>query len=141
MEVEEKKRILADPEDRPLIFSEYDKEGERGKIVRRQSDPVHISKLVGQAKRKSGLTPSLDSSLLQTAWQNAVGEKIAGMSEIKALANGVLHVEIFSSPLLQEIRQFLAEEILHGLRNNWPGETPLLRITYKLGERVHKGTS
>lgn len=72
---------------------------------------------------------------IRDAWVKSVGLEIADETEVHAFKNGVLTISVHSSVLLQEIRQFHAEEILADLRDIWQASIPLLRITYRLGKK------
>ena len=135
MEVERKRKAVAGPKCRPLVFSVCDNDGDRGKITFRQTKPLHISKLIIRQEKKDGFASKGLMSLIQAAWRETVGEEIAEISQVEAFTKGVLNVTIFESCLLQEIRQFLSEGITGELRKHWPGEAPLVRIVYKPGKK------
>lgn len=133
--VERKKKELADPKRRPLVFSSFEKDGDKGLIVRCRSEPQKLGKLVKREGKKSGRSLDVDLMIIESCWKNAVGEEIAGESRLYSFKNGVLTMVIFSSSLLQEIRQFHHEAILRDLRDIWQASVPLLKVVYKLGKR------
>ncbi len=134
MEVELRRKALADPKDRPLIFSDYDKDGQRGSVIRPKSEPAKIGKLVRKAEKELGLRLTRDLGELRELWREAAGEAIGNESWVESFANGVLQVRVGSSALLLEIRQFHKETILQALRERWRLEVPLVRVVYKLGK-------
>ncbi len=133
-EVERRRKESSDPKRQPWIASRYDKEGDGGTIIRRRVEPKKISAFIKQDAKKSGRSLGLDLQCIQSAWTHAVGGEIAAESGVYAFKNGVLTIEIYSSSLLQEIRQFHQDAILKDLRDIWQVSIPLLRIVYKLGK-------
>lgn len=134
-EIERRKKQAADPKSKPMLFSRFDKEGETGIVRRRQSDPEPVKKFLKKNAARAGTGLNVDFMLIRAAWNLVVGKEIAEESEIFAFKNGVLTVTVFSSALLQEIRQFHQAAILSDLRDVWKASQPLVRVGYRLGKR------
>lgn len=134
-EVDRKRKALTDPKKRGLVFSTIDKEGESATVVRQKSEPVPVKKILSKSAKSVANPLSVDLLLLNAAWKNTVGEDMAKETEVYSFKGGVLTIAVFSSALLQEIRQFHKEAIARDLRDAWPLSIPLLRIAYKTGKR------
>lgn len=73
-------------------------------------------------------------------WNNSVGKEIADECEIYSFKGGVLTMTVYSSTLLQEIRQFHQTALLADLRDIWNLDTPLLSLKFRIGERIQTDT-
>ena len=133
--VEQRKKDYGDPKRRPWVFSAFDKENESGSVVRRRSVPLELKKFIKSDRKKAGSSLDVDLLRIESAWKTAVGEEIVNESGVYSFKNGVLTITVFSSSLLQEIRQFHQSAILRDLRDIWTASQPLVRIQYRLGKR------
>lgn len=134
-EVARRKKQAADPKARPMRFSRFDKDGETGTVRRRQAEPEPVKKFLKKNVQRAGAGLSVDLMLIRSAWGMVVGGDVAGESDVYSFKNGVLTVTVFSSSLLQEIRQFHQDAILRDLRDVWQASQPLVRVGYRLGKR------
>jgi predicted nucleic acid-binding Zn ribbon protein len=82
--------------------------------------------------RKIGLHGSLANARINTAWNMAAGEELAGHTRVIRLRNNVLLVEVDSSTLLGELRGFMKQELLERVRENTKGMT-VLDLDFKVG--------
>lgn len=135
MEVEQRRKRLADPQNKPWVVSRYDKDGDTGEIIRRKSEPVKAAKLVKKNSKERTATVNTELIAVHSAWNQAAGPEIASVSDVYSFKNGVLTISVHSSILLQEIRQFRKEELLEALRQCWSASVPLLRVQYRTGVR------
>lgn len=135
LEVDSKRKALRDRAKKPFIVSTYEKDGQECQVARSQSDPTPVKKFLARNTKKTGSAITQDLLWIRSAWSGLVGPEMAAESEIYAFKNGVLTISVFNSPLLQEIRQFLADSLLKDLRDIWQASIPLLRITYRLGKK------
>lgn len=133
-EIERRRKELADPKRKAFVVSHFDKEGESGTVARRRADPKKLAAFIKRDAKKTGRSLNVDLMLIHSIWKHAVGQEIANESNVFAFKNGVLTVEIHSSSLLQEIRQFHQEAILRDLRDIWQASMPLVRVVYRLGK-------
>ncbi len=76
-----------------------------------------------------------DLAWLRGAWPKLVGADVAEETDVFAFKNGVVTVVVYAHALLQEIRQFHKETILHDLRDIWQGSMPLVDVVYRVGVR------
>ena len=135
MEVERRKKRLSDPKSKPFVRVNYDKDGKEARIERKKSVPLPVKSFLTKNHAKAGRSLNSDLLLIQATWKQSVGSDIGEASQVYAFKNGVLTVTIFSSGLLQEIRQFHQEAILADLRDIWQASQPLVKITYRLGKQ------
>ena len=133
--VERLKKEQSDPGRRKLVFSRPDPvdNPERGVIVRKQSAPGLLKSFMKSGDKKSGRGLNIDLALLVATWRQAVGADIAEATSVYSFKNGVLTIQVDSSSLLQEIRQFHQEAIYRDLIDSWQLSMPLLKIIYKQG--------
>lgn len=136
-EVQRRKKKLTDPKNKAFVRTTFEKDGIPASIARKKSEPIALGRLMKRDHRISGTGSAMDIqlALVQAAWRQAVGADLAGASDIYSFKNGILTISIFSSSLLQEIRQFHQEAILGDLRDIWRVSTPLVKILYRLGKR------
>ena len=59
---------------------------------------------------------------LRNAWEEAVGEEIAGTTKIMSYENGILKIAVFTPILLHELRGFMKDMILDELKKAEGGE-------------------
>ena len=134
-EVDRRRKALIDPKKRGLVVSTVEKDGQPTTVARPRSDPVLVKKILGKTAKSADNPLNMDMMLIKTAWRNTVGDDMARETEVFSFKNGILTISVFSSPLLQEIRQFHKEAIDTDLRESWPLSMPLVRVTYKTGKR------
>ncbi len=135
LDVDSKRKALRDSAHKKFIVSTYEKDGQECRVARPQSDPAPVKKFLTRSTKKTGSAITQDLLWIRNAWAGLVGPEMAAESEVYAFKNGVLTISVFSSPLLQEIRQFLAESILKDVRDIWQASVPLVKITYRLGKK------
>lgn len=135
LDVERRRKALTDPKNARLVVAEYEKDGAVHSVVRRKSEPIAIKKLLRKNTTSYASGMQLDLEALRSTWHTIVPPAIACESEVVSFSRGVLKVSVFSSALLQEIRQFYRESIVQDLRDAWPVATPLLRVQFIMGKR------
>ena len=133
IEVEQKRR--APREARPMVVFTVEKDNGRQTIARRKSIPEPVGKQI--RKHLPGKFSALgeDYREITRLWRLAVGDAVADESRLHSFKGGVVTMEIHSSSLLQEIRQFHQAAILADLRDIWTLRHPLLTIRYAIGKR------
>lgn len=136
MEVDNRRKALTDRKKKPLVISSIEKDGQvPSTIARQKSEPTEIKKLLkNRVVKKAGSQLAGDLEWLRETWPRTVGEEVAAASEVYAFKNGTLTITVFSSVLLQEIRQFHQEAILQDLRDIWQASIPLVKIVYRIGK-------
>lgn len=134
-EVERRKKKLSSPKSMPFVVAPYDKDGVKGTVERRKSIPTPVKSFLKKNVQKAGVSLNADILLINAAWKKAVAGDIAENTQVFSFKNGVLVISVYSSSLLQEIRQFHQEAILQDLRDIWTASQPLVKITYKLGKK------
>lgn len=135
IEVEQRRQDHKERQKKFWRTVEVQKDSAVEKISRAVAEPVKLSKSVKKALPERIIHLSAAYSLITSLWARAVGEEIAVESALYSFKAGVVTMTIFSSTLLQEIRQFHATAILADLRDIWTLDTPLLGIKYRIGER------
>lgn len=100
-----------------------------------KSMPATLKKVIRLEEKKTGRKVAPDVDALVRLWEATVGAEVASESCIYSFKSGVLTISIFSSSLLQEIRQFSQKAIEQDLRDVWNLPTPLLRVAYRVGKR------
>jgi hypothetical protein len=135
LEVDNRRKAVCDSAKKNVIVSTYEKDGQEYRIARPQSDPLPVKKFITRATKKTGSAITQDLLWIRNAWPGLVGPELAAESSVYAFKNGVLTISVFSSPLLQEIRQFLADSLLKDLRDIWQASIPLVKITYRLDKK------
>ncbi|MDR0361145.1 MAG: DUF721 domain-containing protein [Planctomycetota bacterium] len=85
--------------------------------------------------RKFNKNRIADIQIIRTLWKDSVGAEVAGESKVVSFSRGILTIDVFSSALIQELRQFHYESVVKDLRDNWQAATPLLRIKFQPGKR------
>lgn len=134
-EVGQRRQDQKDRDKRRWRSAEVEKESRIEKIARNVGAPTQLGKTVKKALPERVVRLSVAYSQIAALWERAVGAEIAGESELYSFKAGVLTMTIFSSTLLQEIRQFHASAILADLRDIWTVDTSLLGVKYRIGER------
>lgn len=136
-EVDRRRKEQTDPKRQPFVFSKTETdEGQRQNIYRRKVKPVEAKAVLKTLRRRSGAAKiQEDINLARKAWQRAVGDDIASETQVCALVKGVLTIEVSSSSLLQEIRQFHHQVIFSDLSDIWQASQPLITIKYRLGRK------
>lgn len=134
-EVELRRQDRRDPGKRKWVFNKIQKEDGVTEFFRKKSEPVPFKQIIRLDEKKTGRKVTPDLLAVAELWEATVGADIASESAIYSLKNGILTVNIFSSGLLQEIRQFHQAAIEQDLRDVWNLSMPLVRITYRLGKR------
>ncbi len=135
LEIERRRKEARDPKRKPLVFSRVEKEGETQSVLRRKVEPKKLATFIKHDAKKTGRSFSLDLALIESTWKHAVGKEMSEETRIFAFKNGVLTISVFSSSLLQEIRQFHQEALLQDLRDIWQLPIPLVKVVYKLGKK------
>lgn len=135
MEVERRRKKAANRKERPWVFSEYDKDGQKGVIARRKSDPSPMASLLKKESAERGPTLDVELLCIRSLWNMVAGPETAAASEIYSFKAGVLTISLRGSALLQEVRQFRQEELLEGLRRHWTVATPLVRLVFRAGAK------
>lgn len=133
-EVERRKKALSNPKGK-FIRVDYLKDGGWNRVERCKSVPVPVKTFLKSNKNKAGASLNTDLLLITSCWKKAVGDDIGECSEVYSFKNGVLTINVFSSSLLQEIRQFHSEAIIQDLRDIWTASQPLVKVVYRLGKR------
>lgn len=131
LEVDNRRKALKERMKKSFIVSTYEKDGQECRVARPQSEPTQVKQFLSKATKKTGSTITEDLRWIRSAWPGLVGQEMAAETEVYAFKSGVLTISVSSGTLLQEIRQFLAESILHDLRDIWQASVPLIKITYR----------
>ena len=82
--------------------------------------------------RTSGLSRRMKQGYLADAWEAAVGAKMSALTRISDFRQNMLHVEVASAALMQELAGFRKKEILQKLRQQ-PREAPIHDIKFTMG--------
>lgn len=135
-EVNRRRQELSDPKRQPFIFSKVDGGNQERAVYRRKTTPAAVGSVLKRIRRKSGAAKiQEDMNLARKSWEQAVGADIASETQVCTLIKGVLTVEVSSSSLLQEIRQFHRQAIFSDLSDVWQASQPLITINYRLGKK------
>ncbi len=62
-----------------------------------------IGDVIARIVRASGLQPELDAVRVPQAWSTVVGERLAGRTEVRQFAHGVLRVHVVDAVWRQEL--------------------------------------
>ncbi len=135
LHVMERRKELRDPKRRPVVFSRMEKERGEETIIRRQSEPLKLSSVIKHDAKKTGRNLDINLAMIESVWEKAVGKEFADETRVFSFKNGVLTVAVFSSTLLQEIRQFHQDAILEVLRDIWSVPMPLVAVVYRMGKK------
>lgn len=133
-EMRRRREELADPKRRPQVVSRLAEDGNSRYIVRKQSEPTPVKKLLRAVKPVRTLQTNQDIKLVREAWERAVGPAIAAETRVYSFKKGVLTIAVASPTLLQEIRQFHCHAIFADLSDLWTLAQPLVKATYRLGK-------
>lgn len=133
IEIEQKRRASQD-RDKPLVIFEVEKGEGKQTIARKKSVPEAVGVHIKKHLPTKFVALSHDYEEITRLWRLAVGDAIAAESKLHSFKQGVVTMEISSSTLLQEIRQFHQEAILADLRDIWTLRQPLLAMKYKIGK-------
>ncbi len=114
---------------------EYRRRNRRDRSKFLKSMPATLKTVIRLGDKKTGRKVAPDVEALARLWEATVGAEVAAESCVYSFKNGVLTISIFSSSLLQEIRQFSQKAIEQDLRDVWSLPTPLVRIAYRVGKR------
>lgn len=134
-EVDARRKALTDRKQKPFVVSSFEKDGQPATVARQKSEPTEIKKLLKKRLVKTaGSRLAGDLEWLRETWPRTVDAEVGAASEVHAFKNGVLTITVFSSVLLQEIRQFHQEAILHDLRDVWQASIPLVKVVYRIGK-------
>ena len=133
MEVEQKRRKIIEDKQRLVIFT-VERETGSETIARTKSIPNQIKKQVLKVLPNKLTALQHDFEEISRLWRVSVGDIIAEESRFLSFKQGIITIEVSSSTLLQEIRQFHQQAILADLRDIWTLEHPLLGIKYILGK-------
>lgn len=125
-----------DPEwKRWFVDVEFQRRNRRGPTKLSKSLPPQLKAVLRCEEKKTGRKVAPDVEALIGLWEATVGPEIASESCIYSFKSGVLTISIFSSSLLQEIRQFSQKAIEQDLRDVWNQPTALVRVAYRVGKR------
>lgn len=132
LEVERRRKELSKP---VFITAAYDKDGSEHIVSRNASSPLSLKKIIGKLGKVDGPSLNFDLVSIRNMWKEVVSPDIAGESEVAAFKNGILTITVFSTSLLQEMRQFFKEAIVKDLRENWSAKVPLVDVKFVVGKR------
>lgn len=132
-DVERRRKATQELKSRKFIVSSYQKDGEERTVARCKSEPIQIKKLIKKEIKAPFGDLNIDLLALRDVWAKVVPPDIATESEIFSFKNGILIITVQSGILLQEIRQFHSKAIAQDLRDAWPIDTPLLKLSFKIG--------
>lgn len=110
-----------------------DKENGKIWIVRKGSEPESCKSVLKREVKKSGLDKFLKQPEIYGLWNTVVGEENAQHTRVLSYRAGILTVEVFNSPLLQELRQFHRQSIVESIRPLLPQNTILRDIVFRPG--------
>lgn len=86
-----------------------------------QRGPEKIGDVVGRLFAAKGWGRRSERLMLESAWADAAGAKVAAKSRVLALKRGVLEVEVAAGALLQELAAFHKRPLLEAMRRALPG--------------------
>lgn len=132
--VEYKKSLDETTRKRRLVVSTFEKDGHTVTVARQKSEPLDAKSLVKDYAKKTGLKKLLGLKNFAEVWRQSVAPEIAAESSVFAYKDGILTVDVFNSPLLQEIKQFHRDAILTALRKNWILPLPLDQVKFRLAK-------
>lgn len=132
--VEHKKALDETTRKRRLVVSTFEKDGHVITVARQKSEPLEAKSLVKDYAKKTGLKKLLELKDFAEVWQRSVAPEVAAESRVFAYKDGILTVDVFNSPLLQEIKQFHKSAILATLRKNWLLPLPLDQVKFRLAK-------
>ena len=132
--VEYKKTLDGTTRKRRLVVSTFEKDGRTITVARQKSEPLDAKSLVKDYAKATGLKKLLELRDFAEVWQRSVAPEIAAESRVFAYKDGILTVDVFNSPLLQEIKQFHKDGILATLRKNWILPLPLDQVKFRLAK-------
>ncbi len=75
-----------------------------------------IDKLVDRWLKANRVSDRIDREAIYARWPEVVGESIAAYTRVVDLRGDVLHVEVGSAALLQELSTYYRDEILESIR-------------------------
>ena len=133
LEVHYKRAATKAKENKPVIASEFQKDGQTHTVVRAQTEPEALKKFLKLEFKNTGSKLAEDLEWLRAAWPGLVDAEVAEETDIFAFKNGVVTIVVYNSSLLQEIRQFHKENIFQDLRDIWKASMPLVDIVYRIG--------
>lgn len=116
-----------------IVNSEVEKDGKRSLVSRKRAKPEPASTWVKKEAKLFNSDRISDLEHIRELWKKSVDLEVASESEVISFNRGVLTVEVSSSSLIQELRQFHYEPLLADLRDAWPAKTPLVRIKFQPG--------
>lgn len=134
-EVRRKREELNSPKRRRFVVSRYDVDGEKRVVARPQSEPLAFNKLTRRAAKKSVPNLSEDIKLIREVWERVAGPDAIVETRVYSFLKGVLTIEVFSSSLLQEIRQFRRHTLFASLLDMWNASQPLIKLNFRLGKK------
>lgn len=78
--------------------------------------PPRVGSVVGRVLRDAGLDDVIRAQRMVTAWRGVVPKHVAEGTRLLRVREGVVHVAVDSSALLFELKSFLRDDALAGLR-------------------------
>ena len=100
--------------------------------TRRRTDergPERVGELLGSLLDEAGVRADLDRQSALSQWESSVGEKIAGVTNARSVAEGTLVVEVRSSAWLMELNMMKGEILA---RLNADLDTEIERLVFVL---------
>ena len=95
--------------------------------------PARVGDLLGDLLERQGLGTQIRRMGALDVWQEAVGEKIAGVTRARSVAASTLFVEVRSSAWLMEL-SLMKEALLERVNAELGGEGTIDRIVLTLME-------
>lgn len=92
--------------------------------------PERIGKIITRIMARQGFQRQIAQELLESAWLEAVGETLAGQTQLGTLRRGTLEIFIRHKLLEQEL-SFRQVELVQAL-NTAIGENKIKRLRYTL---------
>lgn len=91
--------------------------------------PERVGDLLGSLLDEAGIRADLDRQSALSQWEESVGEKIAGVTHARSVAEGTLVVEVRSSAWLMELNMMKGEILA---RLNGDLDTEIERLVFVL---------
>jgi predicted nucleic acid-binding Zn ribbon protein len=93
---------------------------------------MKLDKAIDRYLKGAGLKTLLSSGDLWNEWAALVGDEIASQTKVSRLAKGVLTVDVSSSALLSELKNYLHESLVSGLSGRL--KRPIHTIRFRLAD-------
>ena len=84
--------------------------------------PLRVSSVMRQLVRTRGITEESAKAHLDQMWKQTAGERIAKVSWVRKLREGVLEVAVRNGGILEELTCYLKHDLLTELQQKYPDQ-------------------